>query len=291
MPNEIDPRTSLGSVALTVRDLAATREFYERVVGLRTIESEPGAARLGVAGGPPLVELIADPDAPLRPQGATGLFHQAFLVPTRAELAHAVRRMTEAGWRLAGASDHLVSEALYLDDPEGNGIEIYRDRPRETWQSDEQGIRMATLPLDLRGLMEEELRGAQGGTAHAEMGRGTHIGHVHLNVSHLSAAEAFYSDLLGFEVTVRGYPGALFASAGGYHHHIGLNTWLGEGAPASPPGAVGLRSFEVVVPDASEVDHIRECLIGAGVEVEQAGGDAISAGDPSGNRVVLRPAA
>jgi catechol 2,3-dioxygenase len=284
----IPSETTIGAVVLTVRRLEPAREFYERVVGLRTLASEPGVARLGSEGGPALVELVGDPDAPPRPSGATGLFHQAFLVPERVDLASALRRVVDAGWRLSGASDHLVSEALYLDDPEGNGIEIYWDRARETWQADERGIRMATLPLDLRALVEEELRGGDGAVP-AEVTQGTRIGHVHLNVADLAEAEAFYVGVLGFEVTVRGYPGALFVSAGGYHHHIGLNTWLGEGAPPSPPGSAGLREFEVVLPDRLGVEEVGERLISAGEEVERSGGE-IAARDPSGNRVVLRSA-
>lgn len=289
MIDGVIPRdTSLGRVLLTVRDLAGAREFYERVVGLRTIESEPGRALLGAGeAGPPLVELVGDPDAPPRPQGTTGLFHHALLVPTRGDLALALRRVAEGGWRLSGASDHLVSEALYLDDPEGNGIEIYRDRPRERWAADERGIRMATLPLDLRSLEDEQP--ATSGAARAEMPQGTTVGHVHLNVADLASSEAFYSGLLGFEVTVRGYPGALFVSAGGYHHHVGLNTWAGVGAPPPPSGAAGLRAFEIVLPGGA-LDQVRERLIAAGAAVEPWGRD-LSMRDPSGNHVVLREAA
>src|SRR4051812_31941684 len=182
--------------------------------------------------------------APPRPPGTTGLFHLAILVPTRVELARAARRVMRFGWSLTGASDHLVSEALYLNDPEGNGIEIYRDRPREEWRYDERGeMQMATIPLDLDGVMGELAPDANGD---AGMPAGTRTGHVHLQVSELPAAEEFYEHGLGFDVTVRSYPGALFVSAGGYHHHIGMNTWTSQGGSPPPPGSRGLDWFQVV---------------------------------------------
>jgi catechol 2,3-dioxygenase len=150
-------------------------------------------------------------------------------VPTRADLARTLRRVADSRWPLSGASDHLVSEALYLADPEGNGIELYRDRPRDEWPRSAGSIEMATLPLDLESLLGEP-GGERAGT---RMPAGTTLGHVHLQVADLGDAEAFWVDALGFDVTVRGYP-APFVSAGGYHHHVGLNTWAGVGAPSPP---------------------------------------------------------
>ena len=146
---ELPPTAQIGAVRLRVADLESLSAFYERVVGLVPLSRENGVALLGTEGGPPLVELRAAPDAPRRPARSTGLFHQAILVPTRADLARALHRVGGAGWRLTGASDHLVSEALYLSDPEGNGIEIYRDRPRDQWSKRQGELEMATLPLDL----------------------------------------------------------------------------------------------------------------------------------------------
>ena len=281
----IDPGTSMGSVRLTAADPEGMRDFYRDAIGLSELQPEDGIVRLGTDGdsGAAIVELAGDPDAPPRPRGTSGLFHLAILVPTRADLARALQRVAEAGWRLSGASDHLVSEALYLNDPEGNGIELYRDRPREEWPIRDGAVQMDTLPLDLDGVLGELRRE----DAESGMPDGTRIGHVHLNVGDLPAAEAFYSGALGFDVTVRGYPGALFVSAGGYHHHLGLNTWAGEGAPAAPEGSRGLRQFEVLLPSgealAAEVDRLRE----AGFEpAEEEGGVGLA--DPSGNRVVLR---
>jgi len=277
----IDPGTSMGAVRLRVADLERQREFYRDAIGLAELSSDGGVVRLG-SGDRSIVELVGDPDAPPRPRGTSGLFHLAVLVPGRPDLARALQRVADAGWHLTGASDHLVSEALYLNDPEGNGIELYRDRPREEWPERDGVLQMATLPLDLDGVLGEFRRE----DAEAPMPPGTGIGHVHLNVGDLEAAEAFYSGALGFDVMVRGYPGALFVSAGGYHHHLGLNTWAGEGAPPPPPGSLGLHEFEILLPSAealaAEEDRLRE----GGFEPERDG-DRVHATDPSGNRIVL----
>jgi catechol 2,3-dioxygenase len=236
----------IGRVRLRVADLDGVRSYYERTIGLR-----------GDAAS--LVELIDDPDAPPAPAGSTGLFHLAILVPDRPSLAQAVRRVVQSGHRFTGASDHFVSEALYLRDPEGNGIEIYRDRPRSEWEYGPGGeLKMGTVALDVDSVMAELPDGPDPG-----MPEGTTIGHVHLHVADLGAAESFYAGDLGLDVTVRSYPGALFLSRDGYHHHIGLNTWQGEGAPPPPPGSRGLEDFELLLPD----------------------GDGSVVADPSGNRV------
>jgi catechol 2,3-dioxygenase len=282
----IHPDTHVGAVRLRVPDLDRVTDFYERAIGLGTRARSGDVVQLGAGDDGSVVELVGAPDAPRRPPRTTGLFHLAILVPDRAELARAIHRVTDAGWRLSGASDHLVSEALYLADPDGNGIETYRDRPREEWRRTDGQIEMATLPLDLESVLGE-LDGAE--TEPGPIADGTRIGHVHLNVADLDAAEAFYAGVLGFDVTVRGYPGALFVSAGGYHHHIGLNTWAGEGAPAPPPGSRGLDRFELVLPDDEAFAAVERRLDAAGVDVrrEAAG---IGVVDPSGNRLVLRTA-
>jgi catechol 2,3-dioxygenase len=280
----IDPATSLANVELVVGDLDAQAGFYRDAIGLRQLRRGNGVAELGAPDGDrPLVTLIERPDAPVRPRGTTGLFHLALLVPDRAELARALNRVTATGQRFTGASDHLVSEALYLDDPEGNGIEIYRDRPREEWTRAEGQLQMATLPLDVEGV----LASASSGDTGEGMATGTTLGHVHLQVASIPAADAFYTDGLGFDATVRGYPGALFVSAGGYHHHIGLNTWAGEGASAPPLGARGLRSYTIVLPDEPALRQTLAAAGDAGVETgkDEAGRTVVA--DPSGNRAVL----
>ena len=226
----------------------------------------------------------SDPDAPLRPRGTTGLFHLALLVPDRAELARALNRVTATGHRFTGASDHLVSEALYLDDPEGNGIEIYRDRPREEWTA---GRRAAADGDAAARLSRACSRARPRATPATGWRAGTTIGHVHLQVASIPEADAFYTGGIGFDPIVRGYPGALFVSAGGYHHHVGLNTWAGEGAPPPPPGARGLRSFTIVLPDEAALAATLAAAREAGIEAgEDADGRTVVA-DPSGNRAVL----
>jgi catechol 2,3-dioxygenase len=275
----LDPRTAVGAVSLTVGDLESACEFYEQALGLRTLERSGGTVRLGVEPGTTLVELVGDPDAPPRPRRSTGLFHLALLLPGRAQLAGALRRVARAGRSFTGAADHLVSEALYLDDPEGNGIEIYRDRPREEWRYVEGTPQMATEPLDLHGLMEEPVADAPGG-----MTPGTRLGHVHLQVADLVEAEAFYHGVLGLDVTVRGYPGALFLSAGGYHHHVGLNTWASRGAPPPPPGSRGLGWFELLLADPADLARISNRVDAAGLDRHDREGGLVVA-DLSGNHV------
>ena len=275
--------TSLGAVSLTVSDLARSRAFYENALGLSVREAEDGTLAFGVPGGGDLVRLHGDASAPALDRRATGLFHLAILFPTRLDLAHALARLAQARWSLDGVSDHLVSEALYLSDPDGNGIELYRDRPRQEWTYADGQLQMATLPLDLRSLADE-LDAADGPQPAAPAG--TVMGHVHLQVSDIPDAEAFYHGVLGFDVMTRGYPGALFVSAGGYHHHLGLNTWHSAGSAPAAPGAVGLRSYEVVLPDRAELQRVVERARAAGLPVE-AGADSAAVRDPSGNLVVL----
>ena len=280
---ELPADARLGAIRLRVADVERLTRFYEQAIGLQVVEDGLVTA-LGVDGRA-LVELEAAPDAPPRPSHTTGLFHLAILVPSRADLGLALRRVAAAGWRLSGASDHLVSEALYLSDPEGNGIELYRDRPRAEWPVVGGALQMDTLPLDLGSLLSEvdEANGADAG-----MPAGTTLGHVHLQVSDLTAAEHFWADALGLDVTVRGYPGALFVSAGGYHHHVGLNTWAGDGAPPPPDGALGLDRFEVVLPDAGAVSDAGERLAATGaVELVQGG---VLTADSSGNGLLVRSA-
>jgi catechol 2,3-dioxygenase len=276
--------THIGAVHLTVADLEAQRSFYERALGLRELGRDGQTVELGPDDGPAILRLTGDPDALRRPHGTTGLYHLAVLVPERTDLAQALRRVVEAGWRFTGASDHLVSEALYLNDPEGNGIEIYRDRPRDEWQRNDEGVlQMATLPLDIDGVMGT-VDGGQ--PVPPSMPAGTHIGHVHLQVANIRDAEAFYADALGFDVMVRTYPGALFVSAGGYHHHIGLNVWESAGGSAPPPGSTGLRSFEVVLPSAEDAARVAEQARAAGAEVQTDGDSAIVL-DPWRDAVLL----
>jgi catechol 2,3-dioxygenase len=281
---QIHPETAIGAVRLTVSDLGRSQMFYERALGLSATELDGGGLALGVAGERPLVELRGDRTAPRLKRRATGLYHLAVLVPTRRDLAFALKRLADERAPLDGASDHLVSEALYLSDPDGNGIEIYRDRPRGDWPYEDGQLQMATNALDLRGVLGE-IEGAEEPQRQAPPG--TRIGHVHLQVAELEHSEAFYSGVLGFDVVVRHYPGALFVSAGGYHHHIGMNTWHSAGSGPPPPGSVGLRSFEVEVPSGGELERVLARVRTAGIQLEAGRDGATIVRDPSGNAVEL----
>lgn len=279
----------MGTVRLTVSDLARSQFFYERALGLRPSELYDGTVAMHAGDGEALVELRGDNAAQPPNPRAAGLFHLAVLVPSRRELGFALARLAAGQWPLDGASDHLVSEALYLSDPDGNGIEIYRDRPREEWRRVDGRLQMATLPLDLNAIVREI---SPSDLPQPYVPTRTRIGHTHLQVSELEQTEAFYVGVLGFEVTVRGYPGALFVSAGGYHHHLGLNTWHSAGSGPAAPGSVGLRSFDVLLPDEAALDAVLTRVSSAGLPIETVPGRDSShmVRDPSGNAVELRAA-
>jgi catechol 2,3-dioxygenase len=281
--DRIDAATTLGTVRLTVSDLDRSRTFYERAIGLTATERDDGTLALGVADDPALIELRGDTAAPRLNRRAPGLYHLAMLVPTRQDLAFALARLVMTRWPLDGASDHLVSEALYLSDPDGNGIEIYRDRSRDDWTHADGQLQMATAALDLDDVLGE-LSGAAGFQEQAPAG--TRIGHVHLQVADLASAEVFYHGVLGFDVMVRGYPGALFVSAGGYHHHIGLNTWHSAGAAPAPAGTAGLRSFTIALPGERELSALLGRVDAAGLATSHQA-DGVLVHDPFGTGVLL----
>jgi catechol 2,3-dioxygenase len=276
--------TRLGRVRLQVADLARSLTYYERVLGLRVIERDGSTATLGAeGGGAPLVELHERPGArPMPRRGRLGLYHFAILLPNRAALGRFVRHLGEIGER-AGMSDHFVSEAIYLTDPDGLGIEVYADRPRRAWRHEGRQLAMTTEPLDV-----EDLLRAGGGEPWSGMPAGTVVGHVHLFVADLDRAAAFYHGGLGLDKTVWSYPGALFMSAGGYHHHLGTNTWATGAAPAGAEDA-RLLEWEVVVPTPADVAGARGrgAATGAPVDGTLTGGVAR---DPWGTAVRLRAA-
>ena len=279
----IAPATTMGAVELTVSDLERSLGYYGEAIGLDLLESGAGRAALG-AGGVELLRLVEEPGA-VPATGHTGLFHFALLVPDRPSLArwlaHAVRERVP----LTGASDHYVSEALYLRDPDRHGIEVYADRPRERWEG-RVHERMTTAPLDVDDLLREA--GDTAAEAFDGLPAGTAMGHVHLQVAEIPNAIAFYRDLLGFDL-VAGWGEAAFLSAGGYHHHVGANTWQSAGASPPPPGTAALRHATIVLPDASERDRVAARVADAGQEpVETEAGPLVR--DPSGNALVLAAA-
>jgi catechol 2,3-dioxygenase len=263
----IDPELRIGSVALAVSDLSRSADFYERVLGLHLISRAEDSALLGPDPEYPQLILTGLTDPTPTPRGSTGLFHVAWLHPSRAALAETVRRVVFGRWPIDGASDHGVSEALYLSDPDGLGIEIYVDRPRELWDRppDGHGVKMVTLPLDLDSLLAEG-----SAEATAAMPADTAIGHVHLKVSDVPQAVAFYRDAVGLDEQAS-LPSAGFLSAGGYHHHIGLNSWQSQGGRPAPDSASGLRQVAFELSDAEALSALERRLAEAGNE---AGGGA-----------------
>jgi len=252
----IDPTLSVGSVALAVSDLSRSADFYERVLGLPVVFREGDRAGLGGSAEQPLLELTGIAAPAPAPPGRTGLFHVAWLHPSRATLADTVRRIAQAGWAIDGASDHGVSEALYLSDPDGLGIEVYADRPRAQWQrpASGRGVNMVTLPLDVEDLLAQSREEPSG-----EMPPDAAVGHVHLKVADVPRATAFYRDALGFEEQAE-LPSASFLSAGGYHHHVGLNSWQSHGEGPSSDSAPGLRRVEFLLGDADALEAIERRL-------------------------------
>jgi catechol 2,3-dioxygenase len=278
----IHPGTSIGVVTLRVSNLERSRGFYEGLLGFQPLEQADGRVVLGGQDRQPVLELIEVPGAARQPRRATGLYHVAILFPTRADLGREFLRLARAGWRI-GQGDHLVSEALYLSDPDGNGLEIYRDRPRETWRWANGVVQMATDPVDIQGLAEEGTRDAEPWEV---LPAGTRVGHIHLQVGDLKEAEQFYHTILGFDVTARA-PGALFVSAGGYHHHIGLNTWHSLGAKPTPATSVGLQSYVIAIPTREGLLAVKERLVAHKVPFEEQE-DLIRVNDPWSNQILLK---
>ncbi len=274
--------TRLGCVRLQVADLARSLAYYQDVLGFRVIGRGDGRATLGAHGDDtPLIELHEHPGAaPVPRRGRLGLYHFAILLPDRTALGRLIVHLAGLGVR-AGASDHLVSEAIYLADPDGLGIEVYADRPRSTWRYLDRELAMDTQPLNVASLAE-----AAGGQPWTGMPAGTVIGHVHLHVGDLDQAAAFYHAALGFDQVVWSYPGALFLSAGGYHHHLGVNTWA-AGAPRATEDDARLLEWEIVLPDAATASDAIHSLRQAGYAVERTDDGGV-ARDPWGTALRLR---
>ncbi len=275
MTFQMPAEAGLAGVDLRVRDRDAALRFYRDALGLQ-VEAEDSVLYFRSEGGVFILTLEVDPAAPRRPPRSVGLYHFALLLPDRAALAALLRRLLEFGWPLDGAGDHGVSEALYLRDPEGNGIELARDRPREEWPRAREGVVMVTEPVDIKGLLATS-------PTTAPLHPATLLGHMHLSVNDLESGETFYGGALGLNVTQRSYPGALFLAAGDYHHHLGLNTW-GSPRPV-PPGATGLLRYGWRIP-AAALPVLEQHLTARGVYFEKTN-DALTLTDPFGISVQL----
>ncbi len=280
----IDPRAHPGPVTLGVVELTPAARFYVEVLGLTLHALDAQAALLGPVQGDPVLRLEAGAIRGARLARATGLYHMAMLFPSRASLGGALLRLAASEYPIQGASDHGVSEAIYLADPEGNGIELYADRAPSEWPRSNGTLSMVTDPLDLDALVNDAQRAGFQGSEPIES---LHMGHVHLHVSHLDPAVAFYRDALGLNLVQRYGGQAAFLAAGDYHHHIGINTWAGIGAPQPASGAPGLREFTLLLPTQDALRATVNLLRAHDQAVDARQADHITR-DPSGNWIVLR---
>ena len=281
------PNLYTSHVQLKVSNLERSIEFYTTIIGFQILEQTAHTAYLTVDGKTSLISLIEVQHA-VSQQGYTGLYHFALLLPTRKDLGNIIQHFIQTNTRL-GAADHDVSEALYLNDPDGNGIEIYIDRPENEWTWNPEGqVSMVTEQLNFQAI----LAGADG--TWSGLPEGTVMGHMHLSVSDLAQTATFYTNVLDFNVVCEYSGQALFISTGNYHHHIGLNTWHSAGRPALPENAVGLKSFTIVLKDETYAQTVKEKLQAAGATVEQyeeapvyGGKQLFSTVDPSGIRIIF----
>ncbi|WP_239616001.1 VOC family protein [Cohnella mopanensis] len=287
MSQSIHENTVLGQLKLKVSDLERSIRFYREVVGFQLLSQEGRLAKLSVDGKNTFLILEQLPNAVVVPRrSATGLYHFAILVPTREDLGLSLRTLAESGIHI-GQGDHLVSEALYIADPDNNGIEIYCDRPRSEWKKDSEGnYIMGSDPVDIKGLLE-----LAGDKPWNGLSKGTILGHIHLHVSDLAKSRQFYCDVLGFDMVADAAEmmGAYFISAGGYHHHIGMNIWAGVGAPRPPLNGTGLAYYTIALPSDEELDRVLAKLTTAGIPSVQENG-YWQVKDPSGIEIRLTAA-
>lgn len=273
------PNVYVRYVSLKVQDLQRSIKFYTEIIGLKLLSEDFGKAIFTADGTAPLLVIEQPENVQPKEPRRTGLYHFALLLPERSDLASIIRHLIKTGYPLQGASDHLVSEALYLADPDGNGIEIYVDRPADSWKWQGQEVVMDTKPLDAESVQAEWK-----GEDWKGLPEGTIMGHIHLHVSEFAKTKEFYLKGLGFDVVCQYGGQALFISTGGYHHHIGLNTWNGIGAPAPSRNSAGMRYFKLIYPNAETREAAAERLREMGVNVGEEFGDYI-AEDPSGTFV------
>jgi catechol 2,3-dioxygenase len=284
----IHPAAQTGLVSLTVSNLERSLTFYTQPIGFELLQRDGGTATLGVSGTP-LLLLTEQPGAepwPREGRSYTGLYHFAILLPTRADLGRWLRHWAALRMPPPGQGDHNVSEALYLEDPDLHGIEVYRDRPREQWTWRDGQVQMTTGPVDIAGAIAEADRE---GLAWSGLPDGTRIGHVHLQVGDIPEAAAFYHGVLGFDIVAR-MPSALFVSAGGYHHHLGMNIWHSRGASAAPDNSVRLHFFTIELPTEEALGDVVGRAQAAGLAVAEHPG-FVTLDDPWHNTIVLRSGA
>jgi catechol 2,3-dioxygenase len=274
------PYTFVSQVDLKVENLERSLSFYKQVIGFQILEQSERKATLTADGKTPLLSIEQPEDVMGKEPRTTGLYHFALLLPSRADLAKALQHFIKMNIRL-GASDHLVSEALYLDDPDGNGIEIYADRPSSTWSWKDGQVVMATEPLNAENLLKET-----NGEQWNGLPQDTLMGHIHLHVSELEKTKEFYLEGLGFDLVTQYGSQALFISTGGYHHHIGLNTWNGIGAKSPSKNSVGMKWFSLVYPTEEARKNVVNQLKNIGAAIQEDNGE-FNTEDPSGNRIRL----
>jgi catechol 2,3-dioxygenase len=279
----IDPATTVGLVSLTVADLARSVDFYTRALGMISLDQTNQAIILGTADTP-LLLLKEEPGVcPWPTDRVTGLYHFAILLPTQADLGLWLRHWLAQGYPFPGQADHLVSEAFYIRDPDEHGIEIYRDRPRNQWVTVDGQLQMGTDPIDMPALLAESERAGKTWTG---MPVGTRMGHIHLQVGDIAQTRTFYHDLLGFDIMVQ-MPTALFVSAGGYHHHLGLNTWHSRNADPASDNTARMLLFTIDLPSEEARVDVVERLDAAGIPHSQVA-DAIAVRDPWQNTLLLQ---
>jgi catechol 2,3-dioxygenase len=281
-PSQLPDETRISRVRLRTADLRKALSFYQGVLGLKVVEQHRHEAGLAASeAGPAIIVLEEDRSATPRPLRTTGLFHFAIRYPSRRDLAHGFQRLLKANYPIEGASDHDVSEAIYLSDPDNNGVELYADRPRKTWQWNEGEVSMSTKPLDTADLLSTIKTEKEPPRISSE----ADLGHIHLHVANLATAEHFFHDVLGFDVTQRNYPGALFFSAGGYHHHLAANTWAGQTPP--PANGVGLIDYRFEVPSQDILGRLRARARELGVktrpDVAKSASNVLAICDPNKN--------
>lgn len=272
----IHPETRIGSADLKVADIKRSLKFYTEIIGLKILFQDHHQTRLGTDSGTILV-LEERPAAKRPPDSSIGLYHVAILFPNRRSLAIKIAQLTEARISL-GQSDHLVSEAFYLSDPDGNGLELYCDRPKSEWVWKDSSVQMAIDPVDFNSFFAEIFPG-EPALNNRSVPEATRLGHIHLRVADIDASQDFYHRLLGFDVTAR-MPGALFLSAGGYHHHLGMNVWQSRGGLPPEEPAAGLREYSILLPDVSELEHIGNRLEAEKISIRPET-DSILVADPS----------